>query len=167
MQNLIRRDSKPWQLQVWVSFGIAITLCAIGLAYLPGQDLDRAFMFMGYLFCLSTAFVLSKFVRDGEVAKQQQNAARRVPDTPMFRLVVWGGFGLAMALTAWGLLRMDVNATYKVFLGVSWLYLITGAFTLAKMLRDRQEADLLEAEWRGRRDARHGTESARGSDAES
>lgn len=59
-----------------------------------------------------------------------------------------------MALTAWGLLRMDINETYKVFLGVSWLYLITCAFTLAKMLRDRQEADLLEAEYRGRRAAR-------------
>ena len=50
MQTPIRRDSKPWQLQVWASFGIALTLCAIGLAWLPGQDLDRAFMFMGYLF---------------------------------------------------------------------------------------------------------------------
>ena len=152
MQPLIRRDSKPWQLQVWASFGIALTLCAIGLAWLPGQDLDRAFMFMGYLFCLSTAFVLSKFVRDSEASAQP--AQRRVPDTPMFKLVVWGGFGLAMTLTAWGLLRMDINPTYKVFLGVSWLYLITCAFTLAKMLRDRQEADLLEAELRGRRDAR-------------
>ena len=161
MQTLIRRDSKPWQLQVWASFGIALTLCAIGLAYLPGQDLDRAFMFMGYLFCLSTAFVLSKFVRDGEMAQQSPGAAtHRVPDTPMFRLVVWGGFGLAMGLTAWGLLRMDINATYKVFLGVSWLYLITSALTLAKMLRDRQEADLLEAEWRGRREARQSGDAA-------
>jgi hypothetical protein len=152
MQNLIRRDSKPWQLQVWASFGIAVTLCATGLAYLPGQDLDRAFMVMGYLFCLTSAFVLSKFVRDGEAARADGRAA----DTPMFRWVVWGGFALAMALTAWGLLRMDVNPTYKVFLGVSWLYLITGAFTLAKMLRDRQEADLLEAQLRGRREARAG-----------
>ncbi len=158
MQPLIRRDSKPWQLQVWASFGIALTLCAIGLAWLPGQDLDRAFMFMGYLFCLSTAFVLSKFVRDSEACAQP--AQRRVPDTPMFKLVVWGGFGLAMALTAWGLLRMDVNPTYKVFLGVSWLYLITCAFTLAKMLRDRQEADLLEAELRGRREARNAAAEA-------
>ena len=40
---------------------------------------------------------------------------------------------------------MDINVTYKAFLGVSWLYLVTTAFTLAKMLRDRHEADLLEA----------------------
>ncbi|MDO5289957.1 MAG: YiaA/YiaB family inner membrane protein [Pseudomonadota bacterium] len=155
---LIRRDSKPWQLQVWASFGIAVALCAIGLAYLPGQDLDRAFMFMGYLFCLSAAFVLAKFVRDGEAA--QAGLGARTADTPMFRLVVWGSFALAMALTGWGLLRMDIHSTYKVFLGVSWLYLITCAFTLAKMLRDRQEADLLEAEWRGRRDA-HRSDPAR------
>lgn len=143
-QPLVRRDSRPWQLQVWVSFGLAMALCATGLAYLPGQDLDRAFMFMGYLFCLSTAFVLSKFVRDGEAAQGRQS------DTPLFRIVVWGSFALAMALTAWGLVRMEVNPTYKVFLGVAWLYLITSAFTLAKMLRDRQEADLLEAQWRSR-----------------
>ena len=146
----IRRDSKAWQLQVWTSFGIAIALCAIGLAYLPGQDLDRAFMVMGYLFSLSTAFVLAKFIRDGEAAAREGRSA----DTPMFRMVTWGGFGFAMALTAWGLVRMDINETYKVFLGVSWLYLITGAFTLAKMLRDRQEADVMEAQWLGQRQAR-------------
>ena len=64
---------------------------------------------------------------------------------PLFKLVVWGGFFLAMALTGWGLWRMDINETYKAFLGVSWLYLMTCSFTLAKTLRDRHEADLNEA----------------------
>jgi len=32
---------------------------------------------------------------------------------------------------------------------VSWLYLVTSAFTLAKTLRDRHEADLSEARVRG------------------
>jgi hypothetical protein len=58
----------------------------------------------------------------------------------MWGLVVWGGFGLAMLLTAWGLYRMDVNPTYKAFLGVSWLFLISTVFTLAKTLRDAHEA---------------------------
>ena len=40
---------------------------------------------------------------------------------------------------------MDINDTYKAFLGVSWLYLITCTFTLAKTLRDRHEADLADA----------------------
>ncbi len=126
-----RADTKAWKTQVWISFAAAIGLCATGLAWLPGQDLDRVFMVMGYLFTLSSAFALSKYVRDNE--------AQRV-DTPMWGSVVWGGFAMAMALTAWGLWRMDVNPTYKAFLGVSWLFLISTVFTLAKTLRDAHEA---------------------------
>ena len=55
-----------------------------------------------------------------------------------------------IGLTAWGLVRMQVNPTYKVVLGVAWLYLISSAFTLAKMLRDRQEADALHAQLHAR-----------------
>ena len=144
----LRRDSSAWRLQVWISFGLALSLCAIGLAWLPGDELDRAFMVMGYVFCLSAAFVLAKFVRDNEGATR-----RSAGDTPLWKLVVWGGFAVAMGLTGWGLLGMEINATYKAFLGVSWLYLITTAFTLAKMLRDRHEADLAEARLQGRREA--------------
>jgi hypothetical protein len=144
MRTLIHRDSKPWQVQVWASFLIAVFLCAVGLSYLPGRDLDRAFMVMGYFFCLSAAFVLAKYVRD------QEKTQAEVKDTPMFKLVVWGGFFLAMSLTGWGLWRMEVNETYKAFLGVSWLYLITCSFTLAKTLRDRHEADVSQARLAGR-----------------
>ena len=144
---VVQRDTRAWQLQVWVSFGIAVALCAIGLAWLPGEQLEQAFMVMGYVFCLSAAFVLAKFVRDNE------GGSRSAGDTPMWKLVVWGGFAVSMALTGWGLVSMDINVTYKAFLGVSWLYLITTAFTLAKMLRDRHEADLAQARMHGRREA--------------
>lgn len=141
MKVLIHRDTNAWQMQVWISFAIAVFLCGVGLAYLPGKDLDRVFMVMGYFFCLTNAFVLAKFVRDAEHSRREGKSA----DTPLFRYVVWGGFFLAMALTGWGLIRMEINETYKAFLGVSWLYLITCAFTLAKTLRDKHEADLWDA----------------------
>ena len=143
---LIQRDSKAWTLQVWISFGLSVFLCAVGLAYLPGADLSRAFMVMGYFFCLSAAFVLAKYVRDSEKSRVEG----RTNDSPMFGFVVWGGFLAAMVLTGWGLVRMELNETYKAFLGVSWLYLITCTFTLAKTLRDRHEADLMEARLQGR-----------------
>jgi hypothetical protein len=133
---LIRRDTRAWILQVWVSFFLAVSLCAGGLAYLPGEDLGRAFMVMGYVFCLSAAFGVSKYVRD--------NVDRR-SDTPLWGLVVWGGFALAMALTGWGLFRMEIQPTWKAFLVVSWLFLISSVFTLAKTLRDAHDANLLEA----------------------
>lgn len=136
MQTLIRRDTRAWRAQVSISFGLAGLLCAGGLAALPALALDRAFMVMGYAFCLTCAFVLAKSVRDSEA---------RADDSPLWRLVVWGGFALAMALTGWGLWRMDINPTWKAYLGVSWLYLISSAFTLAKTLRDAWEADRAEA----------------------
>jgi hypothetical protein len=145
---IVMRDTRAWQLQVWVSFGVAVFRCATGLAWLPGQSLDRAFMVMGYVFCLSTVFVLSKAVRDGQKATLSGEA-----ETPMWRIVVWGGFAVAMGLTGWGLMRMEINDTYRAYLGVSWLYLVTSAFTLAKTLRDRHEADLSEAQIRGRQQA--------------
>ena len=137
------KDTRAWTLQVWVSFGLAASLCGTGLAYLPGTDLDRAFMVMGYMFCLSSAFALAKYVRDN---------AQRPADTPMWGLVVWGGFALAMALTAWGLWRMDLNPTYKAYLGVSWLFMISSVFTLAKTLRDAHEWLIWQA-----RAQRHGS----------
>lgn len=145
---IVQRDTRAWQVQVWVSFGVALFLCGTGLAFLPGQALDRAFMVMGYVFCLSTVFVLSKFVRDS-----QQGRGDALAGVPMWNLVVWGGFAVAMGLTGWGLMRMEINDTYKAYLGVSWLYLVTSAFTLAKTLRDRYEADLAEARLQGRMQA--------------
>jgi hypothetical protein len=147
---IIQRDTAAWQLQVWISFGIAVFLCGTGLAWLPGQDLDRAFMVMGYIFCLSTAFFLAKFVRDNQYKKV---------DTPMWRMVVYTAFAVAMTLTGWGLWRMNVNDTYKAFLLVSWLYLITTTFTLAKTLRDKHEADLAEARLQARAEARREMET--------
>jgi hypothetical protein len=133
--RIVQRDTRAWRLQVWISFALALLVCGTGLAWLPGADLDRAFMVMGYVFCLSTAFALSKFVRDN---------AEHPSDTPLWSLVVWGGFALAMALTGWGLFRMGINPTWKAYLVVSWLYLISSAFTLAKTLRDAYEAERLE-----------------------
>ena len=137
----VRKDTRAWRLQVWVSFALAAALCGIGLAWLPGRDLDRAFMVMGYLFCLTSAFALAKFVRDREAAGDGAPAA----DTPLWSTVVWGGFALAMALTGWGLARMQIEPAYRAFLGVGWLYLISAAFTLAKTLRDAHEAGQAEA----------------------
>ena len=93
------------------------------------------------MFCLSTAFALAKFIRD--------NQASRV-DTPMWSMIVWAGFAVAMALTAWGLWRMNVQPVWKAYLMVCWLFLISSVFTLAKTLRDAHDADLLEARLAGR-----------------
>ncbi|MCK8679294.1 MULTISPECIES: YiaA/YiaB family inner membrane protein [Streptomyces] len=49
-------------------------------------------------------------------------------------------FALAVAAVTVGIVRMEADAWVRAFLGIAVLYLTTSAFTLAKVVRDRQEA---------------------------
>ncbi|WP_225838359.1 YiaA/YiaB family inner membrane protein [Streptomyces sp. NK08204] len=49
-------------------------------------------------------------------------------------------FSVAMAATAIGIYRLNADAWVRAFLAIAVLYLVTSAFTLAKVVRDRQEA---------------------------
>ncbi|MFF1452507.1 YiaA/YiaB family inner membrane protein [Streptomyces sp. NPDC058274] len=49
-------------------------------------------------------------------------------------------FSVAIAATAIGIFRLDANAWVRGFLAIAVLYLVTSSFTLAKVIRDRQEA---------------------------
>ena len=49
-------------------------------------------------------------------------------------------FAVAMAATAIGIFQLSADAWVRGFLAIAVLYLVTSAFTLAKVIRDRQEA---------------------------
>ncbi|MCT9093105.1 YiaA/YiaB family inner membrane protein [Streptomyces sp. ASQP_92] len=49
-------------------------------------------------------------------------------------------FSIALVATAIGILRLQADAWVRAFLAMAVLYLVTSAFTLAKVIRDRQEA---------------------------
>ncbi|MFD4576798.1 YiaA/YiaB family inner membrane protein [Streptomyces sp. NPDC058417] len=49
-------------------------------------------------------------------------------------------FAVAMAATALGIYRLEADAWVRGFLAIAVLYLVTSAFTLAKVIRDRQDA---------------------------
>lgn len=49
-------------------------------------------------------------------------------------------FAVAMVATAIGIFRLNADAWVRGFLAIAVLYLVTSAFTLAKVIRDRQEA---------------------------
>lgn len=48
-------------------------------------------------------------------------------------------FGLALAAVTIGILRLEADAWVRGFLAIGVLYLTTSAFTLAKVVRDRQQ----------------------------
>ncbi|MCF8174220.1 MAG: hypothetical protein K9K30_03180 [Burkholderiaceae bacterium] len=135
-QYYVRRDTASWNMQVWLSFGLAMLACLIGVWHMPSEGLDRAFLAIGFLFCLFATLALSKLVRDNRDEKV---------DTGSWVMTVWVAFFSSVAMTSWGLLRMNIGDWEKGFMVVSWLFLVSAAFTLAKTLRDKQEADYMEA----------------------
>ncbi|MFI7010945.1 YiaA/YiaB family inner membrane protein [Streptomyces sp. NPDC050145] len=52
-------------------------------------------------------------------------------------------FGVALGATGIGIYSLDASGWVRAFLAIAVLYLTTSAFTLAKVVRDRQEADQL------------------------
>ena len=134
-QYIMQRDTSGWRRQVWISFLLAIAAAAMGIIQLPAQDLDRAFLAIGFFFCLFAVFAVSKTVRDNRDGQV---------DTSSWVMTGWVAFAAAVALTAWGLFRMNIPYWQKAYMVVSWLFLVSSAFTLAKMLRDGHEAELME-----------------------
>jgi len=53
----------------------------------------------------------------------------------------WIAFGLSFVGMLVGLVYMEADLAMKGFLGMSYLFSITACFTLAKVVRDRHEAE--------------------------
>ncbi len=133
-QYVMQRDTNGWRMQVRISFALAVCACAVGVLRLPSQELDRAFLAIGFFFCLFTTFAVSKTIRDNRDGQV---------DTSAWVFAVWTAFGAAVCLTAWGLWRMTIGDWQKSYMVVAWLFLVSTTFTLAKSVRDQQEADLM------------------------
>jgi len=131
---VMQRDTGGWRTQVWTSFTLAVLASGAGVMQLPSLELDRAFLAIGFFFCLFATFAAAKTVRD--------NRDGRV-DTHGWIITVWVSFAAAVCLTAWGLWRMNIGEWQKGYVVVSWLFLISSTFTLAKTIRDHHEADLM------------------------
>lgn len=134
-QYVMQRDTNGWKMQVWMSFGVALTASASGVIQLPGGELDRAFLAIGFLFCLFSSFAVAKTLRDNRDGQV---------DTSSWIMAVWIAFASAIALTAWGLWRMNIPPWQKSYMLVSWLFLVSCTFSVAKTVRDQHEADLME-----------------------
>jgi hypothetical protein len=124
---------------------IAMLCATVGVLQLPGQELDRAFLAIGMFFCLFATFAVAKTIRDNRDGQV---------DTGAWVMTVWVAFVAAVMLTAWGLYRMKIEEWQKYYMLVTWLFLVSAAFTLAKMLRDEQEASLLERRAAAARESR-------------
>ena len=132
---IVQRDTAAWRMQVRLSFVLSVLCAGLGVLNMPGQDLDRAFLAIGMFFCLFASFSVAKTQRDNRDGQV---------DTSMWVIAVWIAFAAAVLLTGWGLWRMNIDQWQKYYMLVTWLFMVSSSFTLAKTIRDAQEAELLE-----------------------
>ena len=132
---IVRRDTPAWRMQAWISFGVAVFACLVGLWYLPTASVDLVALAIGFFCCLFATFTLAKTIRD--------NRDERV-DTNEWMMIAWIGFVGSVALIAYHLAHVSIDGWARGYLIVSWLFLVSSAFTIAKTVRDHQESDLME-----------------------
>jgi hypothetical protein len=67
------------------------------------------------------------------------SAPSHTPTTAAFYVQAVLSFGLSLTAVGLGVVFLPVDGWVRAFLGIAMLYSITSAFTLAKVIRDRQE----------------------------
>lgn len=133
---VVKRDTQGWMMQTYASFGLAFLLAAVSVLNLNGQGLERVLVAVCLFFLLFVTFTVSKTIRDNQFEQV---------DTNSWKIMVWLGFGISLALSSWSIYRMEIEFWHKISIIASSLFLISSAFTLSKTIRDKADADLLES----------------------
>jgi hypothetical protein len=58
------QQTSAFYLQAVISFGVSVTAVGIAIVYLPAATWVRAFLALGMLYVVTSAFTLAKCVRD-------------------------------------------------------------------------------------------------------
>ncbi|GAA2262118.1 hypothetical protein GCM10010145_29200 [Streptomyces ruber] len=78
-------------------------------------------------------------VRDADPVPMSETPVKQESTAAFYGQAV-ASFAVALAATAVGIFQLEADPWVRAFLAVAVLYLVTSAFTLAKVIRDRQEA---------------------------
>ncbi|WP_034091088.1 YiaA/YiaB family inner membrane protein [Streptacidiphilus albus] len=65
-----RRNTTAFYAQAVASFALALTAMAVGIAYLSASPWIRAFLALGLLYVVTSAFTLAKVIRDRQEEEQ-------------------------------------------------------------------------------------------------
>ncbi|MAE94537.1 MAG: hypothetical protein CL910_07760 [Deltaproteobacteria bacterium] len=63
-RNVMDLDTHAWRLQVWIAFGLALSLTTVGVLYLPVDVWVKGYLGVGLYFTVSSCFTLAKTLRD-------------------------------------------------------------------------------------------------------
>ena len=69
----IESHTAAWNVQVWLSFLIALFFTTGGIVFLPVDVWIKGYLLMGTMFTVGSTFSLSKTVRDNHEAEKLRN----------------------------------------------------------------------------------------------
>lgn len=125
------KDTSQWILQVWAAFVISVMASTVGVYMLSSlTGWTRAYIILGIFASLSSAFTLSKTLRDNKERQQ---------DTSQWIFQVWVSFAVIMAFTLGGVFFIQADLVYKAYLLTAFLFALSSTFTLAKTIRDNND----------------------------
>lgn len=82
--NSTPRNTTAFYVQAMISFGLSLTAVSIAIAYLPVGPWIRAFLALGVLYVVTSAFTLAKCVRDQQ---ETSSVVRRVDQARLDKLL--------------------------------------------------------------------------------
>ena len=128
----MKNDTQAWIMQTWIFFAIALISSTYGIYSLNLDGWIKGFLVFGIFSSISSAFTLSKTIRD--------NKDKQI-DTSAWVMQTWFMFGISILMTCTGFFNLVADASTKGFIIVSFLFVLSSAFTLAKTIRDNQTSD--------------------------
>lgn len=129
----MKRDTSAWIIQTWIFFAISLIYATYGVFNIPNIEIwPKAFLLFAIFSTVTTSFTLSKTIRDN---KEKQT------DTSAWIMQTWVTFGISLFMSAGGLYYLNSDGNAKNFITVAFLFALSSAFTLAKTIRDNEEAD--------------------------
>ena len=131
-----RPDTGAWVLQIWASFFIALLAVCLGIYYLPVELWVKGYAAMGLFFTLGSTFTLSKMIRDNRDGQV---------DTTGWIFVSWVSFVTALLLMGAGIFYLPAELWIKGYMAIGMLFALTSTFSLAKTIRDNDEAHRMTA----------------------
>jgi len=63
-RKMMDLDTQAWRMQVWLAFGLALSLTTLGVLYLPVDVWVKGYLGVGLYFTVSSCFTLAKTLRD-------------------------------------------------------------------------------------------------------
>jgi hypothetical protein len=145
----LAKGTPAYQGLVWVSFLISVVMTLAWMWTWEEEVLTlsgKGFFSVCFLFSVVSCFHFAKLVRDREDPIESKKLAKN----PAFQFLTVVSFVGSIAITGAGCVFLEAKTEQNMFLFTGFIYAVTSALALAKLVRDGIESATLLARYKKR-----------------